>query len=53
MKELEKDELMKVEGGLLPLIIFGYAVSGKAIAWGVAGAIFVAGVYVGYTEAGE
>ena len=53
MKELERNELIGIEGGFLPLIIFGVAISAKALACIAAGAIFAAGVYVGYHEAAE
>jgi lactobin A/cerein 7B family class IIb bacteriocin len=53
MKELEKNELMEVDGGILPLIIAGVAISGKTLAWIAAGTLFAAGVYTGYKEAAE
>jgi len=42
MKELEKSELMEVDGGFIPLIIFGTLYSAKVIA-AACGASFLAG----------
>lgn len=53
MKELEKNELEKIEGGLFPVVIFGIVITAKAAAYIVAGAVFAAGVYMGYREAAE
>lgn len=42
MKELEKDELMKVDGGFVPLVIFGVLYSAEIVA-AACGASFLAG----------
>ncbi|MCK9411973.1 MAG: class IIb bacteriocin, lactobin A/cerein 7B family [Prolixibacteraceae bacterium] len=46
MKELEKSELMEVDGGFVPLIIFGVLYSAKIVA-AACGASFLAGFAAG------
>jgi len=51
--ELNAQEVQETEGGLIPIIVFGVVIGWKAVAGIAAGAIFLAGAYVGYMEAHE
>lgn len=50
MKELDKKELIDVEGGFIPLVIFGVLYSAEVVA-GACGAAFFAGVGAGVAAA--
>ncbi len=43
MRELSKEEIKQVDGGVLPLIAFGLALGGKMTATGLAGWAFGSG----------
>ena len=51
LAELSEYQLNEVNGGIIPLVVLGVAVSGKVVAGVVATGIFVAGVIYGYCEA--
>jgi len=51
--EMNAKEIRETEGGLLPIVVFGVVIGWKAVAGIAAGAIFAAGVYVGYQQAAE
>ena len=50
MQEMSLQEMQEVNGGIIPLVILGAAVSGKALAIATASVIFLAGVYVGCSQ---
>ena len=52
MKELTLVETTNVDGGFVPLVIFGVALSAKAVA-GIAGTLFLTGVGVGAMVASD
>jgi len=48
--ELNTQEVNEINGGFIPLVIFGVAFSAKAVAGG-AGAVFLAGMGIGAAAA--
>lgn len=46
VEEMNEVEMQEVDGGFVPLVVFGIALSAKAVA-GAAGACFLAGVGIG------
>ena len=53
VQELNSNEMRQIDGGIIPIIVFGIVIGWKAIAGAVAVGIFAAGVYVGYKQAAK
>lgn len=49
--EINTEEKLMIDGGILPIVVFGVVIGWKAIAGAAAVGIFAAGAYVGYKQA--
>lgn len=50
IQEMSVQDMTEVNGGFIPLVVLGMAVSGKTIAIATASGIFLAGAYVGFNQ---